>query len=76
MNQLNQFLLIFLLLIVIMFIFFLIPKKEPEIKTFAYEVPIRYSNPRPLYSLPKWKTFMVGIGFNFLIPFGIKKYND
>lgn len=52
MNQLNQFLLIFLLLIVIMFIFFLIPKKEPEIKTFAYEVPIR-----PLYSLPKWKTF-------------------
>ncbi|AAK82088.1 227L [Invertebrate iridescent virus 6] len=57
MNQLNQFILIFLLLIVILFIFFLIPKKEPEIKTFAYEVPIRYSNPRSLYSLPKWKTF-------------------
>ncbi len=59
-----------------MFIFFLIPKKEPEIKTFAYEVPIRYSNPRPLIHFLNGKLFMVGIGFNFLIPFGIKKYND
>ncbi len=56
MNQLNQFLLIFYFNVIMLYSF-LFQKRSPEIKTFAYEVPIRYSNPRPLYSLPKWKTF-------------------
>ncbi len=76
MNQLNQFLLIFLLLIVIMFIFFLIPKKEPEIKHLHTKFLLDIVIPDHFIHFLNGKLFMVGIGFNFLIPFGIKKYND